>query len=259
MWQFIRDFHYYRPGEKRAIILLMALVLLTIGTTAVVEHYQISRMANVRSNYGNVILAFSDSLRGRDSLAASHRRYIRQTSVANEGQHTTSKHNHSSRRQRVKTERMVQDSQPSLLLDTLPRFEKIEKYQPGTLVDLNKADTTELKKIPGIGSVIARMIVNYRNELGGFYQVGQLCEINLDANQLTRWFYIDEADIRKIPVNKSSVDRLRHHPYINFYQAKAMVEHRRKHGNLQSLKPLVLYEEFKESDLERIGHYLDFN
>jgi competence ComEA-like helix-hairpin-helix protein len=146
----------------------------------------------------------------------------------------------------------------SLLIDTLPRYERVEKYEPGTLVNLNKADTTELKKIPGIGSGIARMIVNYRNRLGGFYKVEQLREINLDASQLLSWFSIDEADIQKIPVNKSSVDRLRNHPYINFYQAKAIVEHRRKHGNLQSLKPLVLYEEFKETDLERIAHYLSF-
>ena len=42
------------------------------------------------------------------------------------------------------------------------------KYQPGTVVSLNSADTTELKKIPGVGSSIARMIVNYRERLGGF-------------------------------------------------------------------------------------------
>lgn len=42
------------------------------------------------------------------------------------------------------------------------------KYPEGTLVDLSEADTTELKKIPGIGSGIARMIVAYRKRLGGF-------------------------------------------------------------------------------------------
>ena len=40
------------------------------------------------------------------------------------------------------------------------------KYLPGTVVSLNSADTTELKKIPGVGSNIARMIVNYRERLG---------------------------------------------------------------------------------------------
>ena len=32
----------------------------------------------------------------------------------------------------------------------------------------------------------------------------------------------------------------------------------RKHGPLKSLKPFVLYEEFTQEDLERIGHYLSF-
>ena len=133
------------------------------------------------------------------------------------------------------------------------------KYAPGTLVDLNRADTTELKKIPGIGSGIARLISGYRQRLGGFYRLSQLEEINLDYRQLASWFCIDTTAIRRIPVNRVNVDRLRRHPYLNFYQAKALVEYRRKHGPLKSLKPFVLYEEFTHEDLERMGHYLSFD
>ena len=43
---------------------------------------------------------------------------------------------------------------------------KVFKYPEGTLVDVNVADTAELKKIPGIGSGIAKAIVGYRNRLG---------------------------------------------------------------------------------------------
>ena len=46
-----------------------------------------------------------------------------------------------------------------------------------TIVDLNKADTSILKRIPGIGSTLARMIVVYRQRLGGFYDVSQLQEV----------------------------------------------------------------------------------
>ena len=152
---------------------------------------------------------------------------------------------------------------PSLFLaeqheDSLHR-EKPLKYAPGTLVDLNRADTTELKKIPGIGSGIARLISGYRQRLGGFYRLSQLEDINLDYHQLTDWLRIDTTAIHRIPVNHASVDRLRHHPYLNFYQAKALVEYRRKHGPLKNLKPFVLYEEFTREDLERIGHYLSFD
>lgn len=133
-----------------------------------------------------------------------------------------------------------------------------EKYPAGTLVDLNRADTTELKKIPGIGSGIARLIIGYRQRLGGFYSITQLQEINLDTNRLQPWFFIDTQAICPINLNRSSIEKLRNHPYINFYQAKAFVEYRKKKGILHSLKPFTLYEEFSDTDLERISHYICF-
>ena len=71
----------------------------------------------------------------------------------------------------------------------------IFKYQPGTVISLNSADTTELKKIPGIGSVIARRIVNYRKRLGAFCRIEQLQEIQLKAEKLRPWFSIDAGYI----------------------------------------------------------------
>lgn len=133
-----------------------------------------------------------------------------------------------------------------------------EKYPAGTVIDLNRADTTELKKIPGIGSGIARMIVSHRQRLGGFYSIAQLEEIHLDTARLQPWFSIDTRAIRLLNLNRAGIEQLRAHPYINFYQAKAFVEYRRKKGKLQSLKPFALYEEFSEGDLERIGHYVCF-
>lgn len=132
------------------------------------------------------------------------------------------------------------------------------KYPAGTVIDLNRADTTELKKIPGIGSGIARMIAHYRQRLGGFHNIRQLQEINLDFHRLKPWFHINGKDIRLINLNRAGIESLRNHPYINFYQAKAFVEYRKKKGRLHSLKPFGIYEEFSEMDLERISHYVCF-
>lgn len=142
---------------------------------------------------------------------------------------------------------------------TAPPKTVLYKYPAGTVVDLNLADTTELKKIPGIGSGIARLITNYRQHLGGFYRIEQLQDIHLDYHQLRPWFYIDIRAIRPINVNRSGIEKLRNHPYINFYQAKAFVEYRKKKGKLHNLKPFALYEEFSETDLERISHYICFD
>ena len=91
------------------------------------------------------------------------------------------------------------------------------------MLDLNNADTTELKKIPGIGSGIARLIVGYRKRLGGFYKIEQLEEVHLDYHQLQAWFTVAPSEIRRINLNHAGIERLCYHPYINIYQAKALV------------------------------------
>ena len=141
-------------------------------------------------------------------------------------------------------------------MDSLP---KPFKYPEGTLVDVNAADTTELKKIPGIGSGIARRIVAYRNRLGGFYSLEQLNEVEFVSADLFKWFKLESDSIRKLPINRVGLDKLRAHPYINFYQAKVIVEYRRKRGEIKSLSQLSLYEEFTEKDLKRLSAYVSFD
>ena len=136
---------------------------------------------------------------------------------------------------------------------------KVFKYPEGTQVDVNLADTTELKKIPGIGSGIAKAIVGYRKRLGGFHSLEQLAEIKYVTPELFKWFKLEETAVQKLEVNKSGLDKLRSHPYINFYQAKVIVEHRRKKGPIKSLSQLALYEEFTEKDLKRLSAYISFD
>ncbi len=136
---------------------------------------------------------------------------------------------------------------------------KVFKYPEGTLVDVNGADTTELKKIPGIGSGIAKAIVSYRSRLGGFYALEQLAEIEYMTPALMKWFKLENPVVRPLKVNEAGLETLRSHPYLNFYQAKVIVEHRRKKGKLKSLSQLSLYEEFTEKDLERLSAYLKFD
>lgn len=134
-----------------------------------------------------------------------------------------------------------------------------EKYSEGTKIDVNVADTIELKKIPGIGSVIARNIVGFRQRLGGFYALEQLLEVRFFTPDLLKWFVLGKTPIKKMRINQESLDKLRSHPYLNFYQAKVIVEHRKKRGEIKSLSQLSLYEEFTEKDLERLSAYFSFD
>ena len=134
-----------------------------------------------------------------------------------------------------------------------------DKYSEGTKVNVNIADTIELKKIPGIGSVIARNIVAYRQRLGGFYDLEQLLEVRFFTPELLEWFVLGDTPMKQIKVNHESLEKLRAHPYLNFYQAKIIVEHRKKRGEIKSLSQLSLYEEFTEKDLKRLSAYFSFD
>ncbi|MDR1120306.1 MAG: helix-hairpin-helix domain-containing protein [Dysgonamonadaceae bacterium] len=140
---------------------------------------------------------------------------------------------------------------------------KSVKYPLGTQVDIATADTAELKKIPHIGISFAQKIVKYRQLLGGYCCVEQIKEVygmtpELYADILP-WLKVSEGQISQLPVNSLSVERLKSHPYLNFYQAKAIVDLRRKRGKLQQMDDLSFLEEFSETDLQRLTPYLSFN
>lgn len=141
-------------------------------------------------------------------------------------------------------------------------FPKSEKIPEGTTIDLNRADSVLLCKVPGIGPAFSRRIISYRNILGGYYCLEQLQEVYGMYEELyekiTPFFEITTDSIRTISVNSYSLDRLRSHPYLNFYQAKAIVEIRKKTGKLKHVYDLVLLEEFSEEDLQKLTPYLDF-
>lgn len=132
------------------------------------------------------------------------------------------------------------------------------KLQAGQYININTADTTELMKIPGIGSYYAKCIVRYRDKLGGFVSAKQLLEIDGVPESASTYIKIDAQQIHKLNVNKLSVNQLKAHPYLNFYQAKAIVEYVHKRGPLRSLEELKLLKDFPPDEIERLKPYVCF-
>ena len=132
------------------------------------------------------------------------------------------------------------------------------KLKPGQHVALNTADTALLKRVPGIGSGFARAIVRYRERLGGFYSTAQLMEIGNFPQSALPYFTADPSLCRKLNVNRLTLSQLRRHPYIGFYQAKTIIDHRRLHGPLRSLDDLRLYKDFPPETIERLRNYIEF-
>lgn len=134
-----------------------------------------------------------------------------------------------------------------------------KKQIPVSAVDLNSLDSAALTLLPGIGPYYAKRIVEFRNLLGGYADVQQLKEIDGIPDSVLQWFVVtDTIPIRKIDINRSSLIKLRNHPYISFYQAKAIVDYRRSEGNIKSPAQLTLIDEFTEQDLIRLEPYILF-
>ena len=132
------------------------------------------------------------------------------------------------------------------------------KIKAGEHVVLNTADTTALKTVPGIGPYFAHKVMEYGQRLGGYVSVDQLDEIEgfpLDAKD---YLVIENATPHKLNVNTFSLNELRKHPYVNFYQAKAITDYRRLHGPLRSLSDLRLSKDFPPEAIKRLEPYVEF-
>ena len=133
------------------------------------------------------------------------------------------------------------------------------KSRPLEPLDLNSADSTELVKLPGIGPANAMKVIRYRERLGGYSDIRQLTEIEGLPDSLMKWFIItDTVQVSKIQVNKATLTELRRHPYLDFYQARAIVEYRNERGIIKGPEQLSFMEEFTAQDLIRLEPYLDF-
>lgn len=125
-------------------------------------------------------------------------------------------------------------------------------------VVLNTADTTQLKRVPGIGSFFAYSIVAYGARLGGYVDVNQLDEIDDFPQESKSYFIISNPQTVKLNVNKLSIRQLSRHPYITFHQAKAIADYRRLKGPLRSLQDLRLHRDFNDEAIKRLEPYVEF-
>ena len=142
--------------------------------------------------------------------------------------------------------------------DSVPGRRFPAKLRQGERIDLNDADTVLLLKVPGIGSYFARQIVRHRKLLGGFYSVRQLLEIQDMPEEALPYFEVNPAKVHRLNVNKLSLVELRRHPYINYYQAKAIVDYRRLYGEIHDMGQLKLMKYFTPDDFERLRHYIEY-
>ncbi len=121
------------------------------------------------------------------------------------------------------------------------------------VLELNSADTLQLQELRGIGPAFARRIVAYREKLGGYYAKEQLMEVYGFSAELyekvKNQVKVNPSLIKKIDVNAYDIGYLKRHPYISYYEAKAIVDFRnsKKSRHIDSIDELKDIPDLKQN------------
>ena len=137
------------------------------------------------------------------------------------------------------------------------------KKEPGPVFDINLADTSILQTIQGIGPVLAKRIVSFREKLGGFVDADQLYQVyHLDSIVVDRLKKVSiiapDFETDMIKINSSEMEDIATHPYISWNQAKLIVAYRSQHGAFSETGDLTSVYSIDEALVQKITPYVTF-
>ena len=238
----IREIFYLQKSDRKVILALLCVIVIALG---------IIFLTGGDNETSNALVPV-DSIANQEGMSRDSLKNHRPVSVIRE------------RTVYVRTKVIYRDTayQRGHRLADAEHDSMVARYQPkirqGEHVVLNTADTTALKTIPGIGSYFARKIVEYGERLGGYVSVDQLDEIDDFPLDAKRYLIIENPSTKKLNVNQLSLNDLKRHPYLNFYQARALTDYRRLHGRIHSLDDLRLSKDFPQEAIDRLKPYVEF-
>lgn len=138
------------------------------------------------------------------------------------------------------------------------------RVKKDTIIELNNTDTAALQYIRGIGPTVARHIVRYGQQLGGYISPEQIREIQalrdykVPFDSVIPHLTAERDSVTRMRVNYIGVERMQRHPYLSFTQAKAIYELRRNKFYLKSIDELRSLPCLTEEDIKRLEPYLSF-
>lgn len=123
-------------------------------------------------------------------------------------------------------------------------------------IEINSADTTLFKSLPGIGEVYALRIIKYRKLLGGFVEIDQIKEVYGIKNELfielKPYLTIDTKRVKKIPG-----DSLWYRPYAFYHpylskEFKAIIQAE----NRKTVYSALTFKEMVEKNHPKLALYI---
>jgi len=126
-------------------------------------------------------------------------------------------------------------------------------------IDINLADTTEFKKLKGIGKVYANRIVKFRNSLGGYFTINQIKDVwGISDSLFTAikpYLAIDTTLVVKKNINQIDKLELVKHPYVDWKKAKVILSYRKMHGDYQSMEDFEKMHGISDAFVDTLKQY----
>lgn len=149
-----------------------------------------------------------------------------------------------------------------------PEYQQAYNNKPKTFQqkqDLNKATAQDLQKINGIGEVLSDRIIKFRNKFsGGFIDNLQLQDVYGLApeviERINEGFIVKTPrPIKKIVLNKATVDELVTIQHIDYNLAHNIIEQRQLRNGFKSLDELKKVKDFPVNKIDIIKLYLSLD
>lgn len=155
---------------------------------------------------------------------------------------------------------------PDWVIEQQARERENRRSQPSELSytakkDLNKVEADDLTEISGIGSVLSRRILRYRNKIDGFRGDSQLKDIygltaEVEAKILAKMTVKSGNEIPRININKASVIELADVPYFDYELAREINTFIKLRGGIESFEELSKIQDFKAYQIPQLKLYL---
>jgi len=145
------------------------------------------------------------------------------------------------------------------------QLEKLDQWmrfpEPEALVvKVNSAKLEHWVQLKGIGVVIGKRILKFREALGGFHSINQVCDVYgvkpEVCDDILSSLYLDSVSVKSIDINKATIKEFARHPYITFELAKKIDSLRHYSSGFTDPKDILVIPLIVEQDYRKLAPYL---
>lgn len=224
----MKDFLFFTKGERNGLCLLVALAGASITISANLNRL-IPPSSTDTTQFEKELELFKKSLQQKEE-----------------------------RRDTYKVKEKLEETKPIYKKEEYRSVPKTEI--PAKLsLEINSADTTDFKKLKGIGSAYANRIVKFREKLGGFYSVTQIKEVYGISEELFEsirpQLTVNQNKIKKIDLNDESFTYGFYHPYFPKKGVSTLVKARKEQGRIEKTEVKNILN-LSDEDWKRLSPYL---